>query len=129
MFSKARRRTLLAVMAGVVVLTSSTAAFAQDGSRIVMRRPLDQSAASGNGNSGTPPATCGTPGNPCTEACTFWDPRWVLPEGDDTVCVGETIDAVAVCKAYTSADRRGTLTVVPDATCEEESTSYHARCS
>ena len=93
-----------------------------------MRRPLDQ-VAPVNGNGGNPPATCGTPGNPCTQQCAYWDPRWVLPEGDDTVCVGQTKDAVAVCKAYSTADRRGALIVVPDATCTEESSSYHARCS
>lgn len=112
------------IIVGIFALTSGTPVFAQDGSRIVMRRPLNESTP----QTETPAEACGGAGNPCVESCTAWSPRWVLPEGDNTICVGQSRDGTAVCKAFTSASRSGPLTVVPDASCQEEASSYYARC-
>lgn len=114
-----------------LALAAPAVAMAQDGSRIVMRRPLDpvsNSSSNPNPDPTSPPTSCGGPGNPCPDRCEYWDPRWVLPEGDPDVCVGQSVAGTAVCKAFTSANRDTDPIAVPDAVCQEDEASYHARC-
>lgn len=114
----------------VLALATPVAAAAQDGSRVVMRRPLGPVADQQNQE--VPPTkepiSCGTAGNPCPDKCEFWDPRWVIDEGDDTVCVGQSVSGTAVCKAFTSSRRDTDPVVVPDSVCLEDTASYRARC-
>lgn len=121
-----RRALTYASLAMTLAFMDASAAFAQDGSRIVMRRPLD-AAASPSPSPGTPAPTpgCGGPGNPCPVTCDFSEPQWNAASSDPNVCTGSVGPANATC---TAIDEGGSRVAVPDSLCLQSVSSYLDRC-
>ncbi|WP_298843118.1 thrombospondin type-1 domain-containing protein [uncultured Salinicola sp.] len=117
-----RAKILLASLALPIAMLDVSAAMAQDGSRIVMRRPLEAPASP---SSAPGPSTCGGPSNPCPETCDFTRPRWVSDTSDSSVCTGSLAPANAHCEAMDSSNA---MIAVPDSVCLEDASSYSARC-
>ena len=117
-----RAKLLLATMALPMFMMDVSVAMAQDGSRIVMRRPLDAPTPAGVSPGAV---TCGGPSNPCAEECDFSRPRWAHAGTDPSVCTGSVAPANATCQAIDSSNA---LISVPDSVCTENVSSYSARC-
>lgn len=121
-----RRAITYASLAMTLAFMDASVAFAQDGSRIVMRRPLD-AAASPSPSPGTPAPTpgCGGPENPCPVTCDFSEPQWNAASSDPNVCTGSVGPANATC---TAIDDGGSRVAVPDSLCLQSVSSYLDRC-
>lgn len=121
-----RRAITYASLAMTLAFMDASVAFAQDGSRIVMRRPLD-AAASPAPSPETPAPTpgCGGPGNPCPVTCDFSEPQWNAASSDPNVCTGSVGPANATC---TAIDNGGSRVAVSDSLCLQSVSSYLDRC-
>lgn len=121
---------LYGALAASFALLVPIAAQAQDGSRVVMRRPLNVEAEQAPADPRTPvnPNACGGPANPCPDECLYFDPQWVLGAADPSACIGTQTPANATCRAFLSEDRSGALSVVPDSVCFESTANYVERC-
>ena len=120
-----RTKIILATLTLPLAMLDASMALAQDGSRIVMRRPLEAPAASTSPGVAPAPVTCGGPGNPCADECQYTRPQWVGSGSGASTCVGSEAPANASCMA---TDSSNASIAVPDSVCLENVSSYSARC-
>lgn len=125
-----KKISYLSMSLAIVAVFTPAVAQAQDGTRLVMRRPLQVEAVN-EGVEGVNPTTevCGGPSNPCSDTCNFFAPRWVITGNGNNECIGDTAAANAVCRAFLTREQTGILTTVPDSVCLEDAATYNARCN